>query len=81
MTEQGGPPAGMGSGEMATGDALTARIAAAMTLAQSGGHATAAAEIEAIRAELGGVPSYQLAAAEYVRGVSRPTTPATPTRP
>ena len=47
---------------MATGDALTARIAAAMTSAQSGGHATAAAEIEAIRSELGGVPSYQLAA-------------------
>jgi diguanylate cyclase (GGDEF)-like protein len=60
----------MGSGEMATGDALTARIAAAMTSAQSGGHATAAAEIEAIRAELGGVPSHQLAAAEYVRGVT-----------
>ena len=60
----------MGSGEMATGDALTVRIAAAMTAAQSGGHATAAAEIEAIRAELGGVPSYQLAAAEYVRGVT-----------
>jgi len=55
---------------MATGDALTARIAAAMTSAQTGGHATAAAEIEAIRAELGGVPSYQLAAAEYVRGVT-----------
>jgi diguanylate cyclase (GGDEF)-like protein len=60
----------MGSGEMATGDALTVRIAAAMTAAQSGGHATAAAEIEAIRSELGGVPSYQLAAAEYVRGVT-----------
>jgi diguanylate cyclase (GGDEF)-like protein len=55
---------------MATGDALTARIAAAMTSAQSGGHGVAAAEIEAIRAELGGVPSYQLAAAEYVRGVT-----------
>ncbi|MFI7060576.1 diguanylate cyclase domain-containing protein [Kribbella sp. NPDC050124] len=55
---------------MATGGALTARIAAAMTLAQTGGHATAAAEIEAVRAELGGVPSYQLAAAEYVRGVA-----------
>jgi diguanylate cyclase (GGDEF)-like protein len=60
----------MGSGEMATGDALTDRIAAAMTAAQSGGHASAAAEIEAIRAELGGVPSYRLAAAEYVRGVT-----------
>jgi len=60
----------MGSGEMATGGELTARIAVAMTSAQSGGHATAAAEIEAIRAELGGVPSYQLAAAEYVRGVT-----------
>ncbi|WP_238164308.1 sensor domain-containing diguanylate cyclase [Kribbella pittospori] len=60
----------MASGEMATGDVLTARIAAAMTSAQSGGHASAAAEIELIRAELGGVPSYQLAAAEYVRGVS-----------
>jgi diguanylate cyclase (GGDEF)-like protein len=67
---RGRPPAGMGSGEMATGDALTARIAAAMTSAQSGGHEVAAAEIEAIRAELGGVPSYQLAAAEYVRGVT-----------
>jgi diguanylate cyclase (GGDEF)-like protein len=60
----------MGSGEMATGDALTDRIAAAMTAAQSGGHASAAAEIEAVRAELGGVPSYRLAAAEYVRGVT-----------
>ncbi len=60
----------MGSGEMATGDALTARIAAAMTSAQSGRHAIAAAEIEVIRAELGGVPSYQLATAEYVRGVT-----------
>jgi diguanylate cyclase (GGDEF)-like protein len=68
--DQGRPPAGMSSGEMGTGDALTARIAAAMTSAQSGGHATAAAEIETIRAELGGVPSYQLAAAEYVRGVT-----------
>ncbi|MFC6161351.1 GGDEF domain-containing protein [Kribbella jiaozuonensis] len=55
---------------MATGDVLTARIAAAMTAAQSGGHASAAAEIEAIRSELGGVPSYRLAAVEYVRGVS-----------
>ena len=55
---------------MAAGDALTDRIAAAMTAAQSGGHATAAAEIEAVRAELGGVPSYTLAAAEYVRGVT-----------
>jgi diguanylate cyclase (GGDEF)-like protein len=60
----------MGSGEMATGDALTDRIAAAMTAAQSGGHASAAAEIEAVRVELGGVPSYRLAAAEYVRGVT-----------
>jgi diguanylate cyclase (GGDEF)-like protein len=49
---------------------LSARIAAAMTLAQSGGHAVAAAQIEVIRAELGGVPSYELAAAEYVRGVT-----------
>lgn len=49
---------------------LTARIAAAMTLAQSGGHAVAADQIDAIRAELGGVPSYELAAAEYVRGVA-----------
>lgn len=55
---------------MGTGEVLTARIAAAMTAAQSGGHAGAAAEIEAIRAELGGVPSHQLAAAEYVRGVT-----------
>lgn len=55
---------------MAMGDALTARIAVAMTSAQTGGHASAAAEIEAIRAELGGAPSYRLAAAEYVRGVS-----------
>ncbi|MEU4193077.1 GGDEF domain-containing protein [Kribbella sp. NPDC026611] len=60
----------MGRGEMGMGDALTARIAVAMTSAQSGGHASAAAEIEAIRAELNGVPSYQLAAAEYVRGVT-----------
>ncbi|WP_325039510.1 GGDEF domain-containing protein [Kribbella sp.] len=60
----------MGNGEMAVGDPLTARIAAAMTAAQSGGQATAAAEIEAIRTELGGVPSYTLAAAEYVRGVT-----------
>ena len=49
---------------------LTQRIAAAMTLAQSGGHAVAAAEIDAIRAELGPVPTYELAAAEYVRGVT-----------
>ncbi|MEU4603224.1 GGDEF domain-containing protein [Kribbella sp. NPDC023972] len=68
--EKEGRRRAMGSGEMAMGDALTTRIAAAMTSAQSGGHATAAAEIEAIRAELGGVPSYQLAAAEYVRGVT-----------
>src|SRR4051812_26526248 len=60
----------MGIGEMATGDELTARIAAAMTAAQSGGHAIAAAELEAIRAELGDAPSYRLAAVEYVRGVS-----------
>jgi diguanylate cyclase (GGDEF)-like protein len=60
----------MGSGEVATDDALNARIAAAMTSAQSGGHAIAAAEIDVIRGELGGVPSYQLAAAEYVRAVS-----------
>jgi diguanylate cyclase (GGDEF)-like protein len=60
----------MGNGEMAADDALTARIAAAMTAAQSGGHASAAAEIDAIRAELGGVPSYTLAAAEYVRAVT-----------
>ncbi|TWD81136.1 diguanylate cyclase (GGDEF)-like protein [Kribbella amoyensis] len=52
------------------GGALTARIAAAMTLAQSGGHAAAAADLEAIRADLGPVPSYELAAAEYVRGVT-----------
>jgi len=49
---------------------LSARIASAMTLAQSGGHAVAADQIDAIRAELGGVPSYELAAAEYVRGVT-----------
>jgi diguanylate cyclase (GGDEF)-like protein len=49
---------------------LTARISAAMTLAQSGGHAAAAVEIEAIRAELGPEPRYELAAAEYVRGVT-----------
>jgi diguanylate cyclase (GGDEF)-like protein len=60
----------MGIGEMATGDVLTARIAAAMTAAQSGGHASAAAAIEAIRSELGAEPSYRLAAVEYVRGVS-----------
>jgi len=50
--------------------ALIARIAGAMTAAQSGGHLSAAAEIAEIRAELGGVPSYELAAAEYVRAVS-----------
>ncbi|HET6738241.1 MAG TPA: GGDEF domain-containing protein [Kribbella sp.] len=55
---------------MAVGAALTARIAAAMTAAQSGGHESAAAEIDAVRAELGSVPSYALAAAEYVRGVT-----------
>ncbi len=49
---------------------LTARIATAMTQAQSGGHATAAAEIELLRAELGDEPSYELAAVEYVRGVT-----------
>ncbi len=49
---------------------VSTRIAAAMTLAQSGGHAVAADQIDAIRAELGGVPSYELAAAEYVRGVT-----------
>jgi diguanylate cyclase (GGDEF)-like protein len=49
---------------------LSARIAAAMTLAQSGGHAVAADQIDAIRGELGGIPSYELAAAEYVRGVA-----------
>ena len=52
------------------GGRLTTRIAAAMTLAQSGGHVTAAAELKAIRAELGSEPSYELAAAEYVRGVT-----------
>ena len=52
------------------GGRLTDRIAAAMTQAQSGGHAVAAAEIDAIRAELGSEPSYELAAAEYVRGVA-----------
>ncbi|HEY0474322.1 MAG TPA: GGDEF domain-containing protein [Kribbella sp.] len=49
---------------------VLARIAAAMTLAQSGGHAVAAAQIQAIRTELGSEPSYELAAAEYVRGVT-----------
>jgi diguanylate cyclase (GGDEF)-like protein len=49
---------------------VSARIAAAMTLAQSGGHEVAAAQIDAIRAELGDTPSYDLAAAEYVRGVT-----------
>src|SRR5882757_5061310 len=52
------------------GGRLTERIAAAMTLAQSGGHTTAAAELKAIRAELGPEPRYELAAAEYVRGVT-----------
>ena len=70
VTDQGRAVGGMGNGEMAADDPLTVRIAAAMTAAQSGGHATAAAEIDAIRAELGGVPSYQAAAAEYVRGVT-----------
>ena len=59
---------------------LTARIAAAMTLAQSGGHAVAADQIDAIRAELGGVPSYELAAANTSVAWPR-TMPATPTRP
>ncbi|WP_433014454.1 diguanylate cyclase domain-containing protein [Kribbella sp. CA-294648] len=54
----------MGAGQ------LSARLAAAMTLAQSGGHVVAAAQVDAIRHELGGVPSYELAAAEYVRGVT-----------
>jgi diguanylate cyclase (GGDEF)-like protein len=49
---------------------LIRRIAAVMTRAQSGGHAAAAAEIEAIRTELNGEPSYELAAAEYVRAVA-----------
>lgn len=49
---------------------LRRRIAAVMTRAQSGGHAVAAVEIEAIRAELAGRPSYELAAAEYVRAVT-----------
>ncbi|MEV6411673.1 GGDEF domain-containing protein [Kribbella sp. NPDC051718] len=49
---------------------LSAQIAGAMTLAQSGGHVVAAAQIDAIRAALAGVPSYELAAAEYVRGVT-----------
>ncbi|GAA0570726.1 GGDEF domain-containing protein [Kribbella sandramycini] len=49
---------------------VAARIAAAMTLAQSGGHASAAVEVEALRGVLGGVASYELAAVEYVRGVA-----------
>jgi diguanylate cyclase (GGDEF)-like protein len=49
---------------------LIARIAAAMTRAQSGGHVAAALAIEEIRAELKGRPSYELAAAEYVRAVA-----------
>ncbi|QNE23111.1 GGDEF domain-containing protein [Kribbella qitaiheensis] len=52
------------------GGRLTERIAAAMTLAQSGGHVTAAAELRVIRAELGSEPCSELALAEYVRGVT-----------
>ncbi|MET7282140.1 GGDEF domain-containing protein [Kribbella sp. NPDC005582] len=57
-------------GDVVMSGPLTGRIATAMTQAQSGGHATAAAEVELLRAELGDEPSYQLAAVEYVRGVT-----------
>jgi tetratricopeptide (TPR) repeat protein len=49
---------------------VTARIAAAMTLAQSGSPAEAALEINALLTELGPEPSHQRAAAEYVRAVA-----------
>lgn len=49
---------------------LRRRIAAAMTRAQSGRHTLAVAEVDAIRAELRGHSSYELAAAEYVRAVA-----------
>jgi diguanylate cyclase (GGDEF)-like protein len=64
-------PAG-GGGEVAMGETpgLTARIAAAMTRAQSGSPTEAAADIRALLDELGTEPTYQRAAAEYVRGVA-----------
>lgn len=49
---------------------VTARIAAAMTRAQSGSPAEAALEINGLLAELGPEPSHERAAAEYVRAVA-----------
>jgi len=49
---------------------VTARIAAAMTQAQSGHPAEAALDINRLLAELGDVPSPERAAAEYVRAVA-----------
>ena len=49
---------------------VTARIAAAMTRAQSGSPAEAAQELSTILAELGAEPSHERAAAEYVRAVA-----------
>jgi diguanylate cyclase (GGDEF)-like protein len=49
---------------------VTARIAAAMTRAQSGSPAEAALELNELLAELGPEPSHERAAAEYVRAVA-----------
>ncbi|TCN39127.1 diguanylate cyclase (GGDEF)-like protein [Kribbella orskensis] len=49
---------------------VTARIAAAMTRAQSGHPAEAAADVRRLLAELGPDPSSERAAAEYVRAVA-----------
>ena len=49
---------------------VTARIAAAMTQAQSGHPAEAALDINRLLAELGDVPSPDRAASEYVRAVA-----------
>lgn len=49
---------------------VTARIAAAMTLAQSGNPAEAATDLRRLLAELGPEPTSERAAAEYVRAVA-----------
>jgi diguanylate cyclase (GGDEF)-like protein len=49
---------------------VTARIAAAMTRAQSGNPAEAAADLRRLLAELGPEPTHERAAAEYVRAVA-----------
>lgn len=49
---------------------VTARIAAAMTRAQSGSPAEAALELNELLAELDPEPSHERAAAEYVRAVA-----------